>query len=35
MNKKYFLWLMLAALPLAGADIPGVPRDSNSNFTGG
>ena len=35
MIKKYFLWLFLAALPLCGADIPGVPRDSNNNFTGG
>ena len=35
MKKRYFLYLALAALPLCGADIPGVPRDSNNNFTGG
>ena len=33
--KKYFLLSALAALPLFGAEIPGVPRDSNTNITGG
>ena len=32
--KKYFLLSALAALPLWGAEIPGVPRDSNTNITG-
>ena len=35
MMKKYFLLFMLAALPLFGAEVPGVPRDSNTNITGG
>lgn len=35
MMKKYFLLSVFAALPLFSAEIPGVPRDSNSNITGG
>ena len=35
MMKKFFLLSVLAALPLFGAEIPGVPRDSNTNITGG